>query len=95
MAGFGFTYGAISLNTRIQLTVPLAVRGRVLALISMTGLGAMPVGSLLVASVADTFGTQLAVATGAVTTFLHGVAQAAASNCHCRARVICRSPNSA
>lgn len=69
-AGFGFTYGAISLNTRIQLTVPLAVRGRVLALISMTGLGAMPIGSLLVASVADTFGTQLAVATGAVTTFL-------------------------
>jgi len=69
-AGFGFTYGAISLNTRIQLTVPLAVRGRVLSLIATTGLGAMPIGSLLVASVADTFGTQLAVATGAVITFL-------------------------
>ncbi len=69
LAGFGFSYGAISLNTRIQLTVPLAVRGRVLSLISMTGLGAMPIGSLLAASVADTFGTQMAVATGAVSTF--------------------------
>lgn len=70
MASFGITYGAISLHTRIQLTVPLAVRGRVLALISTTGLGAMPIGGLLVASVADSLGTQLAVATGAVTTFL-------------------------
>jgi len=69
-AGFGITYGAISLHTRIQLTVPLAVRGRVLALLSMTGIGAMPIGTMLIASVADTFSTQLAVASGAVITFL-------------------------
>ena len=69
-AGFGITYGAISLHTRIQLTVPLAVRGRVLALLSMVGIGTMPLGTLVIASVADTFGTQMAVAAGAVTTFL-------------------------
>lgn len=69
-AGFGITYGAISLHTRIQLTVPLALRGRVLALLSMTGIGAMPIGTLLISSIADTLSTQTAVASGAIITFL-------------------------
>jgi MFS family permease len=66
MAGFFFTHGAVSLNTRIQLTVPLEVRGRVLALVSMAALGTMPLGSLLIAAAAERIGTQTAVAAGAV-----------------------------
>lgn len=70
MAGFCFTHGAVALNTRIQLTVPVEVRGRVLALVSMAALGAMPLGSLAIAFAAERFGTQASVAACALSAAL-------------------------
>ncbi len=69
-AGGCFTLGAVSLNTRIHLTVPLEVRGRVLALISMAGVGTLPLGTLLMAAAAEVLGTRMALAAGALCTAL-------------------------
>lgn len=67
-AGFSFTHGMVLLNTQIQMTVPAEVRGRVLAIISMAGLGTMPLGSLLLAAADGYIGMQAALAAGAVFT---------------------------
>lgn len=68
LAGFCFTHGMVLLNTQIQVTVPADVRGRVLAIISMAGLGMMPLGSLLLAAADGNLGTDTALAAGSVLT---------------------------
>lgn len=67
-AGFFFTHGMVSLSTRIQTTVPPHLRGRVLALISMAGIGTMPLGSLMISGADSSIGAQTALAAGSLLT---------------------------
>jgi MFS family permease len=53
-------------NTLIQSLVPDPLRGRVMAIYSMTIMGAGPVGALLAGAVAEAIGAQLTVGIGAI-----------------------------
>ena len=55
-----------SSNTLIQVMVPDALRGRVMAVYSMMFMGMAPFGALLGGAVADRLGAPLAVSMGAV-----------------------------
>jgi MFS family permease len=53
-------------NTLIQVMVPDALRGRVMAVYSMMFMGMAPIGALLGGALADHFGAQVTVAIGGV-----------------------------
>lgn len=56
MAGFGMMSQTTISNTLIQTTVTPAMRGRVLSYYAMAFFGMQPIGSLLIGSLAQTFG---------------------------------------
>jgi predicted MFS family arabinose efflux permease len=62
-----------SSNTLIQVMVPDALRGRVLAVYSMMLMGMAPIGALLGGAVADHLGAQTTVAIGGVTSILGAI----------------------
>jgi MFS family permease len=55
--GIGFVLFFVNTNTMIQLEVPDEFRGRVMSLFTLTFMGLMPIGALIVGLVADTIGT--------------------------------------
>ena len=64
VVGFAqITFQATS-NTLLQMTAPDALRGRVMSLYAVTFTGVTPLGSLLVGSIAEVFGTPAACAVG-------------------------------
>ncbi len=65
-AGWGMvTYTATS-NTLIQSIVPDSLRGRIMSVYTITMLGFVPAASLLAGTLADLFGTPVALGTGAM-----------------------------
>jgi len=64
-----FITGAI---TAVQLSAPQATRGRVLALISMIGVGSRALGGLLIGWIVDVFDARLAVGLGSMVALLGG-----------------------
>jgi len=59
--GMGFLTVVASLNTSVQLLVPEALRGRVMALYIMTFTGSYPLGSLIQGALADVIGPRTTV----------------------------------
>jgi MFS family permease len=53
-------------NTLIQVMVPDALRGRVMAVYSMMFMGMAPIGALLGGALADRFGAPLSVGIGGI-----------------------------
>jgi predicted MFS family arabinose efflux permease len=64
--GLGMVFHMTSNNTLVQVRVPDALRGRVMALHTTVFMGAMPLGVLIAGHVADRFGAPLTVAAGGV-----------------------------
>jgi MFS family permease len=62
--GFSVMVEMASSNTLIQSLVPDALRGRVMAVYSMTFMGMAPFGSLLAGALADRLGVSMTVAVG-------------------------------
>jgi len=60
LCGLAIPYADIPMNTFIQLSVPDEFRGRVNSVISMIGMGIMPVGMLLAGSMIAAIGLQVA-----------------------------------
>ena len=60
-------------NTLIQVMVPDALRGRVMAVYSMMFMGMAPIGALLGGALADHLGAQLTVAIGGVASVIGAV----------------------
>ena len=60
-------------NTLIQVMVPDALRGRVMAVYSMMFMGMAPIGALLGGALADRLGAQLTVAIGGVASVIGAV----------------------
>jgi MFS family permease len=58
--GFATSMFSASANTRVQLSSPVELRGRVMAVYSMVFIGTTPIGSLIVSSVATAGGVPLA-----------------------------------
>jgi MFS family permease len=50
-------------NTKLQLTTPDHLRGRVISLYTLANAGTTPIGSMIVGSVAETWGTSMSFAT--------------------------------
>jgi MFS family permease len=63
-AGFCMFYEITASNTLIQAMSPNALRGRVIAILSMLILGVVPFGALLAGFLAEHFGAPLTVAVG-------------------------------
>lgn len=68
VAGFGFVLQNTTSNTIVQMLVPDHLRGRVMAVYTLTFFGTMPFGSLLVGSIAQVLGPTAGVAIGAAVT---------------------------
>ncbi|MBC7228212.1 MAG: MFS transporter [Thermoflexales bacterium] len=68
VAGFGFVLQNTTSNTVVQMLVPDHLRGRVMAVYTLTFFGTMPFGSLLVGSIAQVWGPTAGVAMGAAVT---------------------------
>ncbi len=68
VVGFGFVLQNTTSNTIVQMLVPDHLRGRVMAVYTLTFFGTMPFGSLLVGSVAQVLGPTAGVAMGAAAT---------------------------
>jgi MFS family permease len=66
LAGFTITTAMASSNALIQLTVPDALRGRVMSLYSVSLHGMMPLGALAVGASAEWFGAAATVAASGV-----------------------------
>jgi len=64
VVGFAQITFQATANTLLQLTAPDALRGRVMSLYAVTFAGVTPLGSLLVGSIAELFGTPAACAVG-------------------------------
>jgi MFS family permease len=60
--GFGFVLFFVNTNTMIQLEVPDEFRGRVMSLFTLTFLGLMPIGALIVGAIANEIGTPTTLA---------------------------------
>jgi predicted MFS family arabinose efflux permease len=66
IAGGGMVALQSSINTIVQTGVPDAMRGRMISMWQLTGMGLLPVGSLLGGTVAQWLGARVAVGGGAV-----------------------------
>ena len=62
LIGFAFTTLVASCNTALQLRVPDALRGRVMALFSVLFVGLFPLGNLLAGALAEWFGPRPVIA---------------------------------
>jgi MFS family permease len=70
VVGFGFIIQNTTGNTLVQSLVPDQLRGRVMSVYSLMFFGAMPIGSLLAGTLAQAYGTTLAVIFGAGVTLV-------------------------
>jgi MFS family permease len=70
-AGIGVLSGG---NAVLQIVAEPAMRGRVLALFTVVFLGSAPIGGPIAGSVAETYGTSVAIGAGAVASVLAGLA---------------------
>jgi MFS family permease len=68
--GFCMFYQITASNTLIQAMSPNALRGRVIAILSMLNLGVVPFGALLAGFLAEHFGAPLTVAVGGLACIL-------------------------
>lgn len=73
IAGFTFVVQLALSNTIVQTAVPDALRGRVMAVHSLTFFGTAPFGSLQAGALAQQFGPSAGVAVGAVITLITAV----------------------
>jgi MFS family permease len=64
VVGFAQIVFQATSNTLLQMTAPDALRGRVMSLYAFTFAGVTPLGSLMVGSIAEVFGTPAACAVG-------------------------------
>ncbi|MEO8462414.1 MAG: MFS transporter [Chloroflexota bacterium] len=71
-AGLGAIAMAATANTAIQLTVPDALRGRVMSVYATVFAGSTPVGALVAGFLASSIGVPQAIAIGAVLSVLTG-----------------------
>ena len=76
LAGLGAISMAATANTAIQLTVPDALRGRVLSVYTTVFAGSTPIGGLVAGSLASSLGVPFALGFGAVLSLLVGVGAA-------------------
>jgi MFS family permease len=72
--GFGAIGMAATGNTTIQLAVPDALRGRVMAVYTTVFVGSTPVGGLLIGALASVLGVAVALALGGVACVVVGLA---------------------
>src|SRR5690606_23964810 len=73
MFGFSMITLFVSLNTKLQMVVPDAFRGRVLSLYSLGLLGLSPFGALALGAFAEKFGVATAIGlSGALVIILAG-----------------------
>ncbi len=63
IAGAGMVAQAATANTLVQSMVPDALRGRIMSMFTLVLMGAMPLGNILIGSLAGLIGTMAAVAT--------------------------------
>jgi predicted MFS family arabinose efflux permease len=82
--GLGMVFHMTSNNTLIQVRVPDALRGRVMALHTTIFMGAMPLGVLVAGHVADRIGAPLTMAGGGFGCFLAALAYAWSERRHLR-----------
>jgi len=76
LCGLAIPYADIPMNTFLQVSVPDEYRGRVNSVISMIGMGVMPVGMLLAGAMIDKIGLQgafVVMGTGMFVTALLGL----------------------
>jgi MFS family permease len=73
LSGAGLIAFISTANTQIQLGVPDALRGRVMGVWGLVFGGGLPLGSILLGALAEKFGIQVALATGAGVCFLVSV----------------------
>jgi MFS family permease len=74
LVGLGAIAMAATGNTTIQLNVPDALRGRVLAVYTTVFVGSTPIGGLLIGGIASVFGVPAALAVGGAACIVTGVA---------------------
>jgi MFS family permease len=70
LVGVGFVTQNASINTLIQEAIPDELRGRVMAVYSLTFFGTAPFSALLAGGLAQAFGPRIGVAIGATVTLL-------------------------
>ncbi len=73
LAGLGAISMAATANTAIQLTVPDALRGRVMSVYTTVFAGSTPIGGLIIGAVASSAGVPAAFAVGGALSILVGV----------------------
>lgn len=76
LAGLGAISMAATANTSIQLTVPDALRGRVMSVYTTVFAGSTPIGGLMAGALASSLGVPFALGFGAVLSLLVGVGAA-------------------
>ena len=70
MIGVSFVIQNATINTLIQQTIPDQLRGRVMAVYSLTFFGTAPFAALLAGGLAQAFGPRIGVALGAIDTLV-------------------------
>jgi MFS family permease len=73
IAGVGGIGMAATANTVIQLSVPDALRGRVMSVYTTVFAGSTPVGGLIAGAIASSFGAAIAIGVGGVASLLTGL----------------------
>jgi MFS family permease len=81
LAGMGFTMSTtmMTANTTVQTTAPDALRGRVMSVYMTVFAGTVPIGALIVGSVAEAFGTPMSLVVGGSITIAASLSVLAAS----------------
>jgi MFS family permease len=69
MGGFSILFSSTA-NVRLQMLTPPNLRGRVMSIYMLTFMGSAPIGSLIVGTLAERQGVQMAVADMAIVCFL-------------------------
>ena len=77
LAGWGLITNLALSNTLVQLAVPDALRGRVMAAYVWGVVGSAPLGSLFMGATAEAFGAAAAISTGAAACFVAALVAAA------------------
>ncbi len=73
LSGLGIIMQFATINSSLQHMVEDRLRGRVMSMYSFTFMGLLPFGSFAMGLMAETFGSQIAIGSGAVITFLAGI----------------------
>jgi hypothetical protein len=80
LAGLGFAMSRTmaTANATVQTTAPAALRGRVMSVYMTVFAGTVPIGALIVGSVAQAFGTPVSIALGGTVAIVSALAIGAA-----------------